>query len=82
MGRATSEVTEANSKMKQPFRYANAEIRTRVVVICGPTRYQLDHGSDNKKCHTMWGNDDGEEVKYITDDVHQGLLSEKFKVLG
>ena len=25
-----------------PFRYAHAEIRTRVVVICGPTRYQLD----------------------------------------
>ena len=22
----------------------HAEIRTRVVVICGPTRYQLDHG--------------------------------------
>ena len=26
-----------------PFRYAHAEIRTRVLVICGPTRYQLDH---------------------------------------
>ena len=23
-----------------PFRYAHAEIRTRVVVICGPTRYR------------------------------------------
>ena len=30
--------------MKRPFRYAYAEIRTQVVVICGPTRYQLDHG--------------------------------------
>ena len=28
------------------FRYAHAEIRTQVVVICGPTRYQLDHGDD------------------------------------
>jgi len=26
------------------FRYAHAEIRTRVVVICDPTRYQLYHG--------------------------------------
>jgi len=26
-----------------PFIYAHAEIRTRVVVICDPTRYQLDH---------------------------------------
>ena len=26
-----------------PFRYAHAEIRTEVVVICGPTRYQLYH---------------------------------------
>ena len=25
-----------------PFRYAHAEIRTWVVAICGPTRYQLD----------------------------------------
>ena len=31
--------------MKLPFRYAHAEIRTQVVVICGPTRFQLDHGS-------------------------------------
>ena len=31
-------------KDETPFRYAHAEIRTRVVVICGPTRYQLDHG--------------------------------------
>ena len=31
-------------KEETPFRYADAEIRTEVVVICGPTRYQLDHG--------------------------------------
>ena len=31
-------------KDETPFRYAHAEIRTQVVVICGPTRYQLDHG--------------------------------------
>jgi len=42
MGRATSEGNEV--KDETPFRYAHAEIRTRVVVICGPTRNQLDHG--------------------------------------
>ena len=26
-----------------PFRYAHAEIRTQVEVICGPTRYQPDN---------------------------------------
>ena len=31
-------------KHETPFRYAKAEIRTQVVVICGPTRYQLDQG--------------------------------------
>ena len=31
-------------KDETPFRYAHTEIRTQVVVICGPTRYQLDHG--------------------------------------
>jgi len=41
MGRATSKGNEAKSKMKQlTFRYAHAEIRTRVVVICGPTPYR------------------------------------------
>jgi len=33
-------------KDKTSRRYVHAEIRTRVVVICGPTRYQLDHGGD------------------------------------
>ena len=27
-----------------PFRYAHVEILTQAVVICGPTRNQLDHG--------------------------------------
>jgi len=31
-------------KDETPFRYAHAEFRTRVVMICGPTRYQLDDG--------------------------------------
>ena len=31
-------------KEETPFRYAQAEIRIQMVVICGPTRYQLDHG--------------------------------------
>ena len=38
----TYKVIEAKSKMK--ISYAHAKIQTRVVVICGPTRYQLDHG--------------------------------------
>ena len=43
MVRETFKGNEAKSKMKH-FRYAHAEIRTQVVVICGKTRYQLDHG--------------------------------------
>ena len=31
-------------KDETPFRYAYIEIRRRVVVICGPMCYQLDHG--------------------------------------
>ena len=31
-------------KDETPIRYAHAEIQTQVVVICGPTCYQLDHG--------------------------------------
>jgi len=44
-GRATFKNNEATSKMKLPsgFSYAHAKIRTQVVVICGPTHYQLDH---------------------------------------
>ena len=40
MDRATSEGNEA------AFRYAHVGIRTRVVVICGSTSYQLDHTQD------------------------------------
>jgi len=28
---------------ESPFRYSHAEIRTQVIVICGPMHYQLDH---------------------------------------
>jgi len=31
-------------KDETPLRCTHAEIRTQAVVICGPTRYQLDHG--------------------------------------
>ena len=31
-------------KDETPFRYTHAEIRSQVVVICDPTRYQLDYG--------------------------------------
>jgi len=41
MGRVTSKGNEVKSKMK--ISYAHAEIQTRVVVICGPMTYQLDH---------------------------------------
>ena len=44
MGRVTSKGNEAKSKMKQPSDMAHAEIRTHVVVTCGPMLYQLDHG--------------------------------------
>ena len=41
------DVLRATSKGNEtPLGYAHAEIRTQVVVICGPTRYQLDHGGD------------------------------------
>ena len=43
MGRLIPQANEAKSKMKH-FRYAHAEIRTQMVVMCGTTRYQLDHG--------------------------------------
>ena len=42
MGRATSKGNEAKLKMKHPSDMPHAEIRTQVVVICGPTRYQLE----------------------------------------
>ena len=54
MGRATPKGNEAKSKMKQPSDMLTPEIRTQVVVICGPTRYQLDHGGGRRKtryCH-------------------------------
>ena len=40
MGRATSKGNEAEVKDETTFRYAHTEIRTRVVVICGQTRYR------------------------------------------
>jgi len=40
MGQATS----SEVKDETPIRYAHSEIRTRMVIICGPTCYQLDHG--------------------------------------
>ncbi|KAK2146453.1 hypothetical protein LSH36_606g01051 [Paralvinella palmiformis] len=44
---------QSNVKDETPFRYADAKIRTRVVVICGPTRYQLDQG-DAPRTHTKF----------------------------
>ena len=43
MGRATSRGNEAKSKIKH-FIYAHGEIRTQLVVICDPTRNQLENG--------------------------------------
>ena len=42
-------------KDETPFRYAHAQIRTQVVVICNTTRYQLDQGAAHirmKSFHT------------------------------
>ena len=41
--------------MKQSLAYAHAEIWTQVVVICGPTCYQLDNGGAlvELKKHTL-----------------------------
>jgi len=41
MGWVASKGNQAKSKLK--ISYAYAEIRTQVVVICDPMRYQLDH---------------------------------------
>ena len=40
MGRATSK-SKGEVKDETPIGYAHAEFRTQVVVIRGPTRYQL-----------------------------------------
>ena len=45
MDRTTSKGNEAN-KDETLFRYAHAEIRIDVVVICDPVGYQLDQGGD------------------------------------
>jgi len=34
----------SEAKDETTLRYAHGEIRTRAVVICDPTRYQLDQG--------------------------------------
>ena len=39
------------SQSETPFRYAHAKIRIRVVVICGRTLYQLDHGGAPSSFH-------------------------------
>ena len=44
MGRVTSKGNEVKSKIK--ISYAHAKILIQVVVICGPTCYQLDHEGD------------------------------------
>ena len=41
MGWVTYKGSEAKSKVK--ISYAHFEIRIQVVMICGPTHYQLDH---------------------------------------
>jgi len=43
-GGVTSKGNEAKSNMK--ISYDHAKIWTEVVVICGPTCYQLDHGGN------------------------------------
>jgi len=45
MGRVTYKGNALKPKMKHPVRYAHTEIRTLVVVICDPIRYQIEHGA-------------------------------------
>jgi len=33
-------------KDETPFKYAHTKIQNQVVVICDPTRYQVDHGGN------------------------------------
>ena len=52
-------------KDETPFRYAHAEILTPVVMICGPTRYQLDHrGALSVFCAGDNEEDDDDILKY------------------
>jgi hypothetical protein len=50
-----------------PFRYAHTKIQTQVVVICGPMRYQLDHGGVSLRVRQIkefnWG--EGEKPIHI-----------------
>jgi len=50
MGRATSNGNEANSMMKHASDMPTLRIETRVVVICDPTPYHLDHGGTPYSC--------------------------------
>ena len=52
MEQVTTKGNEAKPKMK--ISYAHTEIRTQVVVICGPMPYQLDHGG-NKELFCVCG---------------------------
>ena len=38
-------------KVETPLIYAHVEFQIRVVVICGPTHYQLDYGSAPSSFH-------------------------------
>jgi len=46
---------QSEVKDETPFRYAHAEIRTQVVVICDVTRYQLDHGGAPLRGSVIFG---------------------------
>ena len=53
----SSDLQRRGSEVKDeaPFRYVHAEIRTQVVVICGSTRHQLDHGGAPAHDHAKIG---------------------------
>ena len=65
MGRATSKDNEV--KDETPFRYANTEIQTQVVVICDPTCYQLDHGGALQTNRSILGKT--ETIRVKNDDM-------------
>jgi len=60
MDRATPKGNETR------FRYAHAEIRTQVVVSCGPTRNHLDHGVGP---HVLRGIEYENSELYISDII-------------
>ena len=57
-----------------PFRYVQGKIRTQMIVICGPTRYQLDQGD----AHGIWS-DVVMEKCVVTNKQTDSIVKEQIK---